>query len=1661
MQSKRNSTSHGLIALILGTVLFSGSSASAAITANGTISSAQTLNATSLTWSHTVAAGTNRVLFVELAIDGLGANVTGVTYGGVALTQVGRGTGNHAIEIWRLINPTVGTANVVASFSGSTPAAGGATTFNGVHQTTPTGAFVSATGTGLTASVTAASAAGELVIDAQYWKNTTANIVGAGQTSQWSASNVTMLGGSTSEPGAASVIMTGTCGASSQWEIGAVSIRTDGVTGVNISGTVFEDVNYGGGAGRNWATASANGGSARPNARVELFNSSTGAFIISTTTNTSGLYTFASVTAGSYAIRVVSSGTFASSRGGTTALRSVLTYRTDASTGTAVDVTNYVGGQNPAVADAGNAAAGWVLNTTTGVFSGSGSGTAHAFAPVTLSGASVTGVDFGFNFDSIVNKNDSGQGSLRQFITNANTLGGDASLSQSGLVAGKENAVFMISNGTAAAGLRAANNYFAGGVATISPASALTVLTTPMVLNAQLQPGWTNKPVVDLNGAGAGNVNGLELAVGGSGSTIRGLIVRGFAQRGIYVDSDNNTFAGNYLGTSADGNSVDGDLVGIYVRASTGNLIGGTGANDGNLISGNTVDGVQLDAVSTGNLVQGNLIGLNAAGTAAVPNANQGIAIIGGSANNTIGGTTAAHRNVISGNGGEGIRFTQNNTDFNVVIGNYIGTNVAGDAGVPNAVGVYAEMGAANNTIGGTAAGTGNVIAYNTTIGVSITGNGTSGYAVLGNSIFSNGALGIDLVANGVTLNNGTKAGTLPNTGMDFPVFTSASLGGTTLTVAGYVGSAAGQAAFANSRVEIFKSDNDASGYGEGPTYLGFLTTSVANGNFSGSIDVSGKGLVGGDRITGTATDTTNNTSEFGPNFIVVGALSGIVFEDVNYGGGAGRDQAASSGVVRSGARVELYNNAGTYVTFTTTNAAGTYTFSGIAAGNYTVRVVNATVTSSRTGYVAGLLPVQTYRTNASSGSAVAVTDYVGGQNPAVADAGNGAAGCTMNTTTGVFTGGGCSGTAQSITNVTLESSSITGMDFGFNFDTIVNINNTGQGSLRQFITNANTLTGDASLAQSGLVAAKENAVFMISNGTAASGLRASNNYFTGGVATISPTSALPAISTVMVLDAQKQPGWGSVPIIELNGTGAGGATRGLSLSIGSAGSAIRGLVINRFGSYGVYVASANNVIAGNYIGTNAGGTAGAGNGNHGVMIDGAAGNTIGGTTAASRNVISGHTPGGSYGVLIGNAGATGNVVQGNYIGLNAAGTAAVANAGGVYVSTANNTIGGTAAGAGNVISGNTFDAVDLNTATATGNVVQGNFLGTDASGTLALGGGYGVNITGGASNNTVGGTAANAGNLISGSTAGGVMVQGASTGNAILGNSIYSNTNATGSGLGIDLGANGVTANNGTKTAGQPNLLMDFPVSTLASLSGTTLTVSGYVGSAPNQATFANARVELFKADNDPTGYGEGQTYLGFLTADANGNFSGSLDVTGKGLNVGDRITGTATDAGNNTSEFGANYTCTLPTLAIVKQTWNLNGSAPLGSPVSAPAGATLVFLIYVKNTTAGQVTDVRINDLLDQTGFDYVSGSLVRTLAASPPADTATDKQLFDATDPGTGTALSDAVDGDAGSAQDTGAPAGVDRITVGAVSGQANGSLTINAHTAFALRFNVKIK
>ncbi len=276
------------------------------------------------------------------------------------------------------------------------------------------------------------------------------------------------------------------------------------------------------------------------------------------------------------------------------------------------------------------------------------------------------------------------------------------------------------------------------------------------------------------------------------------------------------------------------------------------------------------------------------------------------------------------------------------------------------------------------------------------------------------------------------------------------------------------------------------------------------------------------------------------------------------------------------------------------------------------------------------------------------------------------------------------------------------------------------------------------------------------------------------GTHTIRPNSPLPALTDVFLLDGSTQPGFSGTPIIELDGTNAGAGTNGLTVTAGT--SVIRGLVINRFSGSGLVLQGGSNVVDLNYIGTNVAGTSALANGKAGLLISGSSQNIIG-LPFGEPNVISGNT---EDGILISGAGATQNTIRGNFIGTNAAGTAAVGNATGVRISNAPaNEIGNRAVDNGNVISGNTSFGVHLTGAGSTGNVLANNTIGTNAAGTAALPNQHGVYIVD-APGNTIGGTAAGASNLISGNTENGVRIQGSgATGNVIEGN--YIGTNSAG----------------------------------------------------------------------------------------------------------------------------------------------------------------------------------------------------------------------------------------------------------------------------------------
>jgi len=341
---------------------------------------------------------------------------------------------------------------------------------------------------------------------------------------------------------------------------------------------------------------------------------------------------------------------------------------------------------------------------------------------------------------------------------------------------------------------------------------------------------------------------------------------------------------------------------------------------------------------------------------------------------------------------------------------------------------------------------------------------------------------------------------------------------------------------------------------------------------------------------------------------------------------------------------------------------------------------------------------------------------------------------------------------------------------------------------------------------------------------------------------------------------------------------------------------------------------TASNLIEGDYIGVDATGTAALGN-YFGIEIeDGAQDNTIGGTTANGRNVISGNTV---SGVQIDGTDSgpqtSGNVVEGNYIGTDAAGTSAIGNDFGIEINsgTTDSTIGGTTPGAGNVISGNFVFGVSI-TGTdtgleTTGNFVLGNYIGTDLTGIAALGNGAGIFFASGAVDNSIGGSVFADANVIAYNTKFGVGVGDAITDSLAVGNDVRLNSIYGNGGLGIDLGSNGITPNSMGGPNSGPNDLQNFPYLSSATSNGANTTVQGLLNSTPN----ANFVLDYYSNSAlDADGTEQGRTYLGSETVitDSAGNaaFTATLNSS---VASGQYITATATTLVNlpygDTSEF------------------------------------------------------------------------------------------------------------------------------------------------------------
>jgi CSLREA domain-containing protein len=929
-----------------------------------------------------------------------------------------------------------------------------------------------------------------------------------------------------------------------------------------------------------------------------------------------------------------------------------------------------------------------------------------------------------------------------------------------------------------------------------------------------------------------------------SGSTIRGIAIGGFGY-GIWLDGDGHTVECSHIGVTADGvTSLQNKEAGVLVWQGSSNTVGGTSYADRNVISGNSPGGDGVRVDNASNTtIQGNYIGTSSAGTLDVGN-SAGVRVVDSANTVIIGGTGSAQRNLLSGNL-YGIVIDGNDVD---VVNNFIGTHVSGTSALANSYGIQVWENANDVTIGGGLVTEGNLISGNSSHGIYI--DAADGVTILNNKI------GVQL--NGTSaLGNGGKGiyldGNILNTRIGQPN------DGNTI---------------AFNEVGIWH--YYCCGYQGFSTHGNSFRANSIHSNTDLGIDLAGNAS-GGVTINDGAGDADTGPNDF-QNY------PGLIFA---------RNSGYMYGllVTRGGIdyTVDFYENE-------------TCDDSGYGEGKTYLGSIN--VTTDALGYAI---------IDTTLSSAPALGHYVVTTATASDESTSEFSLCTLVTQT------------TFVVDSTADAGDQTPGDGACDI--------TGASTdctLRAAIQEVNALGGGPYVIEFDLG--------------------------TGG-GTVRPASALPNITVPVVIDGVTAQdgaycGSDSGPAV-LNVVLKGDLTTnvdGLHLAAGSNGSSIKGLVINEFDGHGIRVSSNNNDITCNFIGVGQAGAAVQPNGLDGVHVTGN-NNRIGGDSAALRNVMSGNL---GSGVEIAGAGATGNKVKGNVIGLAAGGGAALGNgASGVEIDAAiNSVIGGNSPVEGNIISANGEHGVRIHNG-ATGNAVRGNTIGLNEAGAADRGNANSGVLLDNAPDNFVGGINPDYGNLIAGNSANGVLVQGGSSSNNIrynrIGldanggampndgagvrfnqssdnrvtdntikynaqggvlvltngqmNRIRTNSISQNTGLGIDLNNDGVTLNDG---AGDPdtggNGLQNFPVITEIDF------VAGTVDAVLISTTNMPFTVDFFSSPQcDASGYGEGETFLGTYMGTSDG--SGILSFTHPlaGLADGEYLTAVATDANNNSSEFSS----------------------------------------------------------------------------------------------------------------------------------------------------------
>ncbi len=1015
--------------------------------------------------------------------------------------------------------------------------------------------------------------------------------------------------------------------------------------------------------------------------------------------------------------------------------------------------------------------------------------------------------------------------------------------------------------------INCANSNPGSDVITFNVAGTINVLTQLPELNdptggttidGSSAPGYSGEPIVVLKGLGTSSIDGIVITT--PNNNVKGLQIHEF-RYGININGNlatNNIISNNYIGN--DGNTTKSNGRGVLIENAPNNIIGGSTIGDKNVISGNPGDIYIKGLEATGNKILGNLIGIDASGSLALGASNQGGITIYNSPDNIIGGLNPGEGNVISGNG-SGIYMILSSASGTIIQGNLIGTDISGTSAIGNSNAIFSYQAIENSIIGGTIAGARNIISGNFR-GIEIKGD---------NNLIQGNYFGTDIT--------GSKK--LGNGGSNITIINGKNnlVGGITIEARNIISNSSGTGVFFGGNTST---DNKVQG-----NYIGTDVTGTLDfGNNSG-IGIGGEGnernIIGGTQPGAGNLISGNSTGiniRLCANNIVQGNLIGTdLTGSIAIGNNAGIwiESASNNtigGTVPEARNIISGNLHGIFIDYS--NSYNTGAEGNIIQGNYigtdisgnselgnteygvyirggSNNVIGGTLEGARNiisgNNSVGILIDKTYSGTFANSNKVQ-GNYIGTNSTGSLALGNTYSGIQDGGTSSLI-GGTVSGAGNVISGnnigilVTRNGSTIKGNLIGVNSNGTEKLSNT-QSGIKITSDGINCVVGGKTVEERNIISG---------NGGEGIEINAVGNIVQGNY-----------IGT------------------DITGTIAmGNSSNGIYASSGVAGEIFiggsetgAGNVISGNNQNGIKIQFLNTkaTIQGNYIGTSSTGDADLGNLQNGIYFYQGAEHIVGGETVETGNVIAFNKNNGLYAYSASSVSILGNSVLSNK------------NHGIYFNSGSNHIIGGNTPELGNMIAYNGKNGIyNLSTNSCTFNM--NSILSNVENGIFSSGG----------SNHTIGGTASDSGNIISLNGKNGILVY-STISCALHQNSIFSNNE-----VGIDLYPIGINANDLGDGDSGPNNLQNYPELNAISADVANTTIEGILNSNPN-TTFT---IEFFSnSAADPSGYGEGEHFMGSstITTDGNGdaNFTEVLPMV---ISEGEFVTATATDPNGNTSEF------------------------------------------------------------------------------------------------------------------------------------------------------------